>query len=227
MQKTNIALINQQPLLLDGLVALMAGTPDMEVIATSLVPSDIQTISSSKTDIIVIDPGYSSAAFQAMRTLGRRDKAPKILVFAMEANIDYAVKALDTGASGYLPSSSSAEELMQAVRAVLKGETFISPHLATQIIAAMRLAVARKSAGNPIKLSVREVQIVDRLKLGRTNKEIAHELGISEKTVKHYMTLLMEKVHARNRLEVAMRVSEQEGEENADIFMRRRRTDLL
>lgn len=110
---------------------------------------------------------------------------------------------------------------------MLNGDTFISPHLATKIIAAMRLAAARKVAGNPIKLSVREVQIVDQLKLGRTNKEIARELGISEKTVKHYMTLLMEKVHARNRLEVAMRVGGEESTDGSDTQMRRRRTDLL
>ncbi|MCY0097078.1 response regulator transcription factor [Hoeflea sp. J2-29] len=199
----------------------------MEVSATSLLPSDVHHIASSKVDLVVIDPGYSSSAFQSMRTLGRRENAPKILVFAMETNIDYAVKALDTGASGYLPSSSSADELMHAMRTLLKGDTFISPGLATRIISAKRVAAARKAAGNPIKLSVRESQIVEQLKLGRTNREIAGELGISEKTVKHYMTLLMEKVNARNRLEVAMRVGGQEGGDQAENYLLRRKTDNL
>lgn len=225
--KTSLALINPQPLLLMGMNGLIDATPDLEVAASSITPSDLGTIATAQLDLVVIDPGYSSTAFQAMRLLGRRESGPKMLVYAAETNIDYAVKALDTGAAGYLPTTAGAEELIQAVRAVLAGETFISPHLATRIIAAMRLAAARKSAGNPIKLSVREVQIVDQLKLGHTNKEIARELGISEKTVKHYMTLLMEKVNARNRLEVAMRVDVDHKPETDAMPMRRRKTDLL
>jgi DNA-binding CsgD family transcriptional regulator len=70
------------------------------------------------------------------------------------------------------------------------------------VIEALRTASMRKVAAGPIKLSIREEQIVRLLLRGRTNREIAIGLGIGEKTVKNYMTILMQKLHARNRLEV-------------------------
>nr|WP_246232845.1 response regulator transcription factor [Aurantimonas aggregata] len=84
----------------------------------------------------------------------------------------------------------------------MQGETFVTPSLASKVIAALRLPVTRGSP-NP-RLSIREDQIVKLLLQGCTNKAIAARLSISEKTVKHYMTLLMQKLDARNRLEVVL-----------------------
>lgn len=229
MRKILVALISHQPLLVDGLVGLLAREPDMEVIANSRDASDLASIAEARPapDVIVLDPGFSTETFQVMRAIGRTEGAPKMLVYAMEANVDYAVKALDTGAAGFLPTTAPGEQVLKAIRTVIEGETFVDSSLATRIIGALRQASARKAAPGPIKLSVREKQIVDQLKLGKTNKEIARVLSISEKTVKHYMTLLMQKVQARNRLEVAMRFNADEASDQASPQMRRRSTDLL
>jgi two-component system nitrate/nitrite response regulator NarL len=76
------------------------------------------------------------------------------------------------------------------------------------VISALRNSSVRTPSDPSIKLSVREDQIVRLLLVGRTNKEIAERLKISEKTVKHYMTLLMQKLHARNRVEVVLAAQE-------------------
>ena len=98
---------------------------------------------------------------------------------------------------------------------MLTGETFITPSFATKVIVALRDASLRKLAARAIKLSIREDQIVKLLLRGRTNKEIANQLNISEKTVKHYMTLLMQKLNVRNRLEVII-AAQKLGEEYRD-----------
>ena len=118
--------------------------------------------------------------------------------------MDPAIRALDAGAAGYVLKGSSAQELIQAVEAVRHGETYITQRFASQVIAALRNTAVRRVAAEAVKFSIREDQIVRLLLRGKTNKEIAVALRISEKTVKNYMTILMQKLNARNRLEVVI-----------------------
>jgi DNA-binding NarL/FixJ family response regulator len=112
----------------------------------------------------------------------------------------------------------TAEELLQAVGAVLDGETFISQKVATNVIAALRAASVRQSMARPRALSIREEQIVRLLLQGKTNREIAGGLGLREKTIKHYMTLLMQKLDARNRVELALAVRSVEANSSIRSF---------
>jgi len=95
-------------------------------------------------------------------------------------------------------------ELIQAVEAVRHGETYITHSFASQVIAALRNATLRRVAAEAARFSIREDQIVRLLLRGKTNKEIAVSLEIGEKTVKDYMTILMQKLNARSRLEVVI-----------------------
>jgi DNA-binding NarL/FixJ family response regulator len=99
---------------------------------------------------------------------------------------------------------SSSDELLQAIASVSSGETYITRNFATQVIAALRDTSLRRKAAEAVKLSIREQQIVRLLLKGKTNKEIALAINISDKTVKHYMTILMQKLQVRNRLEVVI-----------------------
>ncbi len=128
----------------------------------------------------------------------------KIVAFTAATGVDSAIRALDAGANGYVLKGSSAQELLQAVEAVRHGETYITQSFANQVIAGLRNASLRQVAAAAVRFSIREDQIVRLLLRGKTNKEIAIALNISEKTVKNYMTILMQKLNARNRLEVVI-----------------------
>ncbi|MEF9606103.1 response regulator transcription factor, partial [Paracoccus sp. PXZ] len=104
----------------------------------------------------------------------------------------------------YVIKGSTATDLAEAIRTVMRGETFVSHTFASKVIAALQNASLRKRALQAIRLNMREEQIVRLLLRGRTNKEIGQQLRISEKTVKHYMSILMQKLHARNRIEVVL-----------------------
>ena len=119
-------------------------------------------------------------------------------------DVETVVRALDAGATGYIALDLTVAELLSATKMVSEGHTFISPNIATKVIGALRTAARRKALNVARKLNVREEQIVKLLLKGKTNREIAAALGLQEKTVKHYMTLLMHKLDARNRLELAM-----------------------
>ena len=125
-----------------------------------------------------------------------------VIAFTSLPGVEPAVRALDAGAKGYTLKSNSADELCLAISAIGGGDTYITPAFATKVIMALRNSSLRKRAVDAIRLSVREEKIIKMLLQGRTNKEIGIQLAISEKTVKNHMTILMQKMHARNRVEV-------------------------
>lgn len=150
-----------------------------------------------------MDLNMAGNAFDAIAEISRKSKT-KVVVLTASTGVDHAVHSLDAGAHGYVLKGGSADELIRSIRSVLDGQTYISQEFASKVISALRDESVRKAAAKAIKLSIREEQIVRLLLRGKTNKEIANALKICEKTVKHYMTVLMQKLNARNRLEVVI-----------------------
>jgi DNA-binding NarL/FixJ family response regulator len=163
-------------------------------------------------DVALVDLGMPGNVYEAIQSL--RAKAPdtKILVFTASVAIDHAVRALEAGAHGYVLKGSTIGELTDAIRAVFKGETYLTQSFALKVISALRNTSARKAALHALQLSLREEQVVRLLLRGKTNREIADSLKISEKTVKYYMSALMQKMHARNRIEVVLAAQRLNGE---------------
>jgi DNA-binding NarL/FixJ family response regulator len=209
MCTVSIALIDDHPILLKGLASIFAETARFEVVATGRCASDaVEAVCAARPEVVLIDLNMPGDAFEAIARIRTLSPETKVIAFTASAAIDHAVRALDAGATGYVLKGSTDEELMQAVDTVVAGETFITPSFASKVISALHKGSAQKACAPGIKLSVREDQIVRHLLAGRTNKEIAQRLTISEKTVKHYMTVLMQKLQARNRVEVVLAAQE-------------------
>lgn len=203
MLPTSIAFIDDHPILREGLVSLFSKNEDFAVVGSGVSAADAVTIANDKQpDVLLIDLQMPGNALDAIARI--RMKSPTIIIMAFTASdrIDHAINALEAGANGYVLKGSTVGELTAAINSVMRGETFVTPSLASKVIAALRMP-SNRDAGNP-HLSVREDQIVKLLLKGCTNKAIGARLSISEKTVKHYMTLLMQKLDARNRLEVVL-----------------------
>jgi DNA-binding NarL/FixJ family response regulator len=184
---------------------VLSSRPEYSVVAQASAITEAVSIAKRETpDIVIIDPSDAECAFEIIASVSRLPGSPKVIVYSGHASAEHAMRALDAGAAGYLTSASSAAEMLDAVHTVIGGDTFISPCIATKLIASLRTAALRKQAAQKMKLTVREEQIVGLLHKGKTNREIAQGLGLTEKTVKHYMTVLMHKVAARSRLEVVL-----------------------
>ena len=213
MGQISVALVDDHPLMRSGLAALFGSTDGFGVVAQGSCAADAVEISSRfSPNILLMDLTMPGNAFSAISEINGKHKDTKIVAFTASAGIEHAVMALDAGASGYILKGSTAEELVNGVRTVHMGETYITQGFATKVVLALRNASVRKLAADAIKLSVREEQIVRLLLHGRTNKEIALSLNISEQTVKHYMSILMQKMHARNRLEVVIAAQKMEAQ---------------
>jgi DNA-binding NarL/FixJ family response regulator len=190
MGSISIALVDDHPLLLAGVVNLFEVNDDFTVVAKGATADDALQINRKlRPDVMVLDLFMPGNVFDVITEIVTKSSGTKVVAFTAMTASDYAVRALNAGA-------------IQGVRAAHNGETYITPSFACKVVEALRIASMRRMSAGPIKLSIREEQIVRLLLRGFTNREIAVGLGIGEKTVKNYMTILMQKLHARNRLEV-------------------------
>jgi DNA-binding NarL/FixJ family response regulator len=127
----------------------------------------------------------------------------RVVVFTAHANADLAIRSLDCGAHAFVLKGASAEELFEAVESANRGDVYITPSFSAKIFAGLRERDGSAQSAFAT-LSHREKQLVELLQQGKTNKEIAVALDLTEKTIKHYMTNLMAKLHVKNRVEVVI-----------------------
>lgn len=205
MSVVSVALVDDHPLMVEAVAALFSRAPGFQLLATGTTANDVVEICfRHKPDVLVSDLSMLGNVYAAIASVVKNMPATKVVAFTAATGVDTAIRALDAGAHGYVLKGSNSSELLQAIDCVRRGETYITQNFASQVIAALRDTSLRRIAAEAVNLTIRETQIVRLLLRGQTNKEIAIVLKISEKTVKHYMTILMQKLHARNRLEVVI-----------------------
>ncbi|WP_336814249.1 response regulator transcription factor [Bosea sp. MMO-172] len=200
-----IAIVDDHPLLAEGIASVLSRHDNYQVVEMGVSASDVMAIPARRAcDILIVDLNMPGDVFAAIVELHDIAPACRVVVFTASTETEHAVRALSAGAAGYVLKGSSAGELVDAVEAALRGEVYITPSFAAKVIGALNSKAMEKKAVVSTKLSVREEQIVRLLLCGKQNREIARSLDLSEKTVKSYMTNLMSKLRARNRLEVVI-----------------------
>lgn len=146
-------------------------------------------------DVAVLDismPGVSG--LQAAAELRSRCPDTRVLILSMHDNTEYVLESLRAGVDGYLLKDSAAAELGAAIRAVCRGESFFSPPVARQLGAVVRGELTGEHRDALAQLTARERQVLVGVAGGRTNKEMAQELGISHRTVESHRESLMRKL---------------------------------
>jgi len=161
----------------------------------------VQLVHATRPEILVIDLSMPGDVLVAINAVARRYPETKVVVFTAYANTDLALKAFDAGASGFVLKGRPIEDLYAAFAEALEGRRFVSPGFADRLAADLEKHVAAKPR-QPPRLSARERELVQGLLEGKSNREIAASLNLTEKTIKHYMTNLMVKLQVKSRLEV-------------------------
>ena len=205
MRSVSVALIDDQPLFVEGFSSLCCASSDIVLVASASSTSDAaQLLSQFKPDLLFIEVSSADCSPEAIKRLCAQSSQVKIVGLTGVRSIALAIQTLEAGAFGYVLKQSSRNELCLAIRALAQGERFITNGFASKIVTALQDSTVRKKAADALKLTIRENQILRLILDGKTNREIATALTLSEKTIKHYMTLLMQKLNVRNRLEVAI-----------------------
>ena len=198
-----LGLVDSQTIFVDGLEAVLK-PPSFQVVARGSTADDaLEIAAQSRPDILLLDMSLLGNNFFIIETLRALSAGSKVVVLTTSSDFDYPIRALESGAFGYVLKSTTTEELKSALQTVSEGNTFISPSIACGVIKMLRAEAAEKTT-TPSRLSRREDQIVQHLLLGGTNKEIAAHLRLTEKTVKNYMTSVMQKLQVRNRVQLVL-----------------------
>jgi len=196
------AVVDDHPLFREGVTKLLARTPGVEIVADGSTASEAIAIAQRfLPDIMLLDLKLPGGGIEAATTIAREFPAVRILILTASDCDEDVATMLELGARGYLLKGCTGQEIVRAVQGVCAGEFYVAPALAAK-------SLTQRSNPAPIaaeeELTNREEIILAQVTKGLTNKEIARELNLREKTVKHYMTNIMQKLNVRNRLEAAL-----------------------
>jgi len=152
-----------------------------------------------RPEVIVSDVTMPSLnGIQAMRQLREKGSRSKFVFLTMHPDVDYAVEALESGASGYVLKHSAPEELVTAVREALAGRTYITPRIAGEVLTAMR----QGPEAGAVRLTTRQTEILQLVAEGRSAKEIAALLDLSSRTVESHKYAVMQALGVKTSAEL-------------------------
>jgi DNA-binding NarL/FixJ family response regulator len=191
MSRTSILLADDHVMLLDVLVRLLE--QDFDVLGTARNGRSLINMARKKRpDVIVMDIAMPSlSGIDATRILRKEGCSAKILFLTMHADLSLAEEAFRAGASGFLLKVCDAEEFVKAIQTVAKGETYITPLLAGDLISSLMTVGHRRSASPEIPLTVRQREVLQLVAEGKTMKETAALMGISARTAETHKYEIM------------------------------------
>jgi len=200
-----LLIVDDHQLFRQGVLQTLEREPDFQVVGQAAsVAEAIQAAEETLPDVVLLDVMLpDGSGLDVLRVLRERVPYSRVLILTVAEQDDVLLRALEEGAHGYLLKGVTASDLVAAVRAVQAGEPTITPALAFRLLRLQAERQGRPQSGDG-ELTPRERQILERIGAGSTNREIAEALGISEKTVKHYVTNILQKLHLRNRVEAAL-----------------------
>jgi two-component system, NarL family, nitrate/nitrite response regulator NarL len=207
MNDLTVAFADDHPLVLEGIASVFRQKEGFSVVGVACnVYEALALVEQTRPNVLTLDLGLPGDTFSAIRQVCERWPDTRVVVFTASESVEHAVKVLNAGARGYVLKGSSSEELSAALKAVSLGDIYINPSFAAKVITALQAGQSRalEPRDATSQLSHREVQIIKMLQEGKRNREIAAALKLSEKTIKCYMTTLMQKLNARSRLEVVI-----------------------
>lgn len=200
----NILIADDHDLVRDTIAAYLEGTGGFAVKTASTLDDALKVMDGlDAIDLLILDyhmPGMNG--LDGLAKARKRHPATKVALLSGVANRDVANKAMEQGAHGFIPKSLTAASMVNAVRFVLAGERYFPFDFGTS-----ETAGARPSAF--ADLSERELQTLEQLCIGLSNKEIARNLGIQEVTVKLHVKNVLSKLGVANRTQAALMAKEQ------------------
>ncbi len=205
--KIQLVIVDDHPLFRDGVIQTLKAEPDIEIVGqATTAPEAVRLAGELLPDLILLDITIPGGGLNAARTIAATLPVTKIVMLTASEAEEDVLAALKAGARGYILKGVSGRDLIKIVRDVYAGEAYVTPALAASLLSEMQGGWAgQKSPANPLdELTERERQILEKVAAGHSNKEIAQQLFLSEKTVKHYMTNILQKLQVRNRVEAAL-----------------------
>ena len=202
----SVLLVDDHVLFRQALRHLLETEQDIRIVGEASDGSQVeQLVEEERPDVVVMDISMPAidgiAATQILR-----DKYPSlgIIVLTMFAEDSQVIRAIRAGADGYLLKNIESGKVVDAIRAVSRGESVVDPELATKVLNEFRRLSDVDGYNNISGLTEREVSLLQLVANGLSNKEIATELGLAESTVKNRLSILFQKLDVKDRTQAAI-----------------------
>jgi len=207
-----LMVVDDHTLFRRGLVALLASDSSLAVIGEASDAGEaVRKAATLQPDVILLDNHLPGATgIQALP--GLKDAAPnaRVILLTVSEDAEDLQAALRAGAHGYLLKTIEGDLLAQAIHRAMRGEAVVSPEMTGKLVTAFRAASTPAPAGPPpapdplAQLSARELQVLEQIALGASNKEIARTLEIAETTVKIHVQHILRKLNLSSRVQAAV-----------------------
>lgn len=198
-----ILVVDDHPLFREGVVHSLTAEPDLAVVGQAASGEEALRLARDLLpDVVLLDiamPGWGGLV--TAEKLATACPAIRVVMLTVAEDEDKLVAAFSAGARGYVLKGVSARELAAVVRGVDRGEVYVSPSLAAGIL----VALTRGRPADPLEeLTDKERDILKLVGQGLTNREIGEHVHLAEKTIKHYITNILQKLQVRSRVEAAL-----------------------
>ena len=190
-------------LLREGLASMLLEQKDILVVGSAESGiSALEQIAQCKPDVALIDIGMPDKDGLAVTQALHKDFSDvKVIILGMPDLTDEIMACIEAGAAGYVLKESSFEYLVDSIHSVQRGEPFCSPRMAASLFSRVAELTREKVPENSVRLTKREVEIINKIAEGLSNKEIAEQLFIEVQTVKNHIHNILDKLQLHNRLQ--------------------------
>jgi len=199
----DVLVVDDHPLFRQGVVHSLTQEPGFRVVGETASGEEALAMAQALLpNVVLLDismPGWNGIV--TAERIAMACPATAIVMLTSSEDKDKLLSALKAGARGYVLKGVSARELAQVLRAAVDGEVYVSPSIAAEML----VSLTQRKAPDPLQeLTERERTILSLIGLGRTNREIGETLHLAEKTIKHYVTNILQKLQVRSRVEAAL-----------------------
>ena len=202
---TRIYIVDDHPLVRQGLSQVINNEADMEICGEAEdAPEAMKGVGPANPDAIIVDISLrGNNGLELIKNLKAIHENIPILVFSMHDESIFAQRALRAGAKAYVMKKESPTKVVEAIRRIIKGEIYVSPSVADQVLHQIVNGPSNATSSSPIdRLTDRELEVVQLIGRGLSSREIAESLNLSVKTIESHRAHVKEKLNLRNATEL-------------------------
>jgi two-component system nitrate/nitrite response regulator NarL len=206
-ERIRIVIADDHPIVRDGLRRLVECEPGFELVGEASNGVDaLEVLAKTKPDVLLLDLAMPKlSGMEVLRKLSRARLPTKIIMLTAAIEQPQVTEALRLGARGVVMKDSATQMLVKSIHCVLEGQYWVGRDNVSDLIQALQKAdMPRERPEEIYRLTAREREVINAIVEGFTNKEIAVRYKISERTVKHHLSNIFDKVGVSNRLELAL-----------------------
>ena len=204
-KKIGVLIVDDHPVVRVGLRSLLSHESTIEVVGDAATAAEaVAQAARLQPDVIIMDVRLpDSSGVEACREIRSADPGVYIVMLTSHADEDAVFNSIMAGAAGYLLKQVAGQELAQAIEAVAAGQSLLDPAVTHKVLEKIKRLATGRGISEISQLSAQEQKVLALVSEGMTNREVARALGLSDKTVKNYLSHVFEKLNLSRRAEAA------------------------